>query len=66
MSTIPVELPDDLLRFVEATVQRGNFSDASDYITALVAAAREKRSDIEAALIEGLESGPAEQWTPLR
>ena len=25
--------------------------------------AREKRSDIEAALIEGLESGPVEEWT---
>jgi len=30
---------------------------------ALVEAAHQKRSQIEAALIEGLESGPPEEWT---
>jgi putative addiction module CopG family antidote len=63
MSTIPVELPDDLLRFVEARVQRGQFASASEYIVALVDAARSQRSEIEAALIEGLRSGPAEEWS---
>ena len=62
MSPIPVELPDDLQQFVEAKVQRGQFASASHYIVALVDAARRKRSDIEAALIEGLQSGPAEEW----
>ena len=63
MSTIPVELPDELYQFVESTVQRGQFANANDYIVALVDAARRKRSEIEAALIEGLESGPAEEWS---
>ena len=63
MSTIPVELPDDLHEFVEAKVQCGQFTNANEYIVALVNAARRKRSEIEAALIEGLESGPAEEWT---
>ncbi|HUG69891.1 MAG TPA: hypothetical protein VMM76_19220 [Pirellulaceae bacterium] len=63
MSTIPVELPDDLRHFVEAKVQRGHFASANEYIVALVDAARSKRSEIEAALIEGLASGPAEEWT---
>jgi len=62
MPAIPVELPDDLQEFVEASVQRGRFANANDYIVALVDAARRKRSDIEAALIEGLESGPPEEW----
>ena len=64
MTTIPLELPEDLREFVEATVQRGKFANANEYIVALVDAARKKRTDIEAALIEGLESGPAEEWTP--
>jgi putative addiction module CopG family antidote len=63
MSTIPVELPEDLQRFVEAKVGRGNFANANEYIVALVDAARSKRSEIESALIHGLQSGPAEQWT---
>lgn len=63
MSTIPVDLPDDLRHFVEAKVQRGQFASANEYIVALVDAARSKRSEIEAALIEGLRSGSAEEWT---
>ncbi len=63
MSTIPVELPDELHRFIEAKVQRGQFTSANEYIVALVDAARRKRSEIEAALIEGLDSGAAEEWT---
>jgi antitoxin ParD1/3/4 len=63
MSTIPLELPEDLRRFVEAKVQRGQFASANEYIVALVDAARSKRSEIEAALLEGLRSGPAEEWT---
>ena len=63
MSTIPVELPDELQQFVESKVRRGQFASVNEYIVALVDAARSKRSDIEAALIEGLQSGPAEEWT---
>ena len=63
MSTIPLELPDDLRQFVEAKVQGGQFGSANEYIVALVDAARSKRSEIEAALLEGLQSGPAEEWT---
>lgn len=53
----------DLLEFVESKVQRGESASVSDYVVALVDAARDKRSDIEAALIEGLESRPVEEWT---
>ena len=63
MPTIPVELPDELQRFVESKVQHGQFASANDYIVALVDAARTKRSELEAALIEGLQSGAAEEWT---
>jgi antitoxin ParD1/3/4 len=63
MSTIGVDLPQDLLEFVESQVQRGEFGSASEYIVALVDAARNKKSEIETALLVGLESGPAEEWT---
>jgi putative addiction module CopG family antidote len=60
---IPVELPDELHEFVQSKVQRGQFASANEYIVALIGAARSKRSDIESALLEGLRSGPAEEWT---
>lgn len=63
MSTIPVELPSDLLNFVNTKVGEGQFGSASAYLVALVDAARKNRSAIETALIEGIESGPAEEWT---
>lgn len=63
MTSIPVDLPADLQEFVQATVSRGQFSSANEYIVALVDAARNKRSEIEIALMEGLKSGPAEEWT---
>jgi putative addiction module CopG family antidote len=63
MPTIPVELPDDLQQFIETKLKRGQFATANEYIVALVDAARRKRSEIEAALIEGLQSGPPEEWT---
>ena len=63
MATIGVDLPQDLLEFVELQVQRGEFASASEYIVALVDAARNQKSEIETALLVGLESGPAEEWT---
>ena len=63
MSTIGVDLPAELLDFVELQVRRGEFASASEYIIALVNAARQQRSEIETALLEGLESGPPEEWT---
>ena len=62
MSTVAVELPEDLREFIETKVQRGEFASVSEYIVALVDAARKKKSEIEAALLEGLKSGPAEEW----
>ena len=57
MTTIPVELPDELREYIETKVQLGEFANASDYIVALVDSARKKKSEIEAALLEGLDRG---------
>jgi putative addiction module CopG family antidote len=63
VATIALELPAELQHFVEARAQAGHFVSSSEYIVALVDAARRSRSSLEAALLEGLESGPAEEWT---
>jgi len=63
MSTIPVDLPDDLRSYVDENAKQGGFASASEYIVALVSAASQKQNDIEAALMSGLSSGPAEPWT---
>jgi len=62
MASIPLELPGDLQTFVDAQVRTGQFNNANDYTVALVVAARQSRSSIETALLEGLHSGPAEEW----
>ena len=63
MSTISVELPDDLKSYVEELAKQGGFADAGEYIVALVTAASRKQNDLEAALMAGLSSGPPVPWT---
>ena len=63
MAVISVEVPQDLREFIDANVRHGKFTSVNDYIVALVESARDGRSAIEAALLDGLESGPAEEWT---
>ena len=63
MSNIPVELPDDLMQFVDQGTEKGGFANPSEFIVALVAAANERHREIEQALMTGISSGPAEPWT---
>ncbi len=63
MSSIPVDLPDDLMQFVDQGTKNGGFANPSQFIVALVAAANEKQGEIEQALLSGINSGPAEPWT---
>ena len=63
MSTISVNLPDHLKSYVDENANLGGFASASDYIVSLVAAASEKQSETEQALIAGINSGPSEELT---
>ncbi|WDQ15030.1 ribbon-helix-helix domain-containing protein [Rhodopirellula sp. P2] len=63
MTSIPVELPDDLLQFVDQGTKNGGFTNPSEFIIALVAAANVKQCEIEQALMAGINSGPADPWT---
>lgn len=62
MGTFTVTLPDDLRSFVESQVAERNLVDAGEYVSALIAADR-AHSNLEALLLEGLNSGPAEELT---
>jgi hypothetical protein len=55
----PLAFPSSVFLWVLG-VSPSRFASASDYIAVLVEAARKQKSEIEAALLEGLASGPAE------
>jgi|GEM_PF-761626 len=63
MSTIPVNLPEELKSFVDDRAQKSGFEDAAAYITALVAAAQKSQNNLEQALLDGFASSPAQPWT---
>jgi antitoxin ParD1/3/4 len=66
MATLTITLADDRIAFLrEQAESRGSSIDA--YIDGLVtreAKTREAKDRLRALLIEGLESGPAEEVTP--
>ena len=51
------------MQFVNQGTKNGGFTNPSEFIVALVAAANEKQGEIEQALMAGINSGPAEPWT---
>ncbi len=68
-----ISLPDEMRAWVESEVKGGEFSSASEYFRQLLREARarkegaereRKKAELEALLIEGLESGPAVPITP--
>ncbi len=63
MSTIPVELPEHLMSYVDQSAERAAYATASECIVVLVAAASERHGEIEQLLLAGVASGLAEQWT---
>ena len=63
MTAIPVNLPEELRSFVDERALQNGYSNAGEYIAALVAAVKDNQCNLEAALLAGLSSGPAEQWT---
>jgi antitoxin ParD1/3/4 len=59
MASVNVRLTDELQEFVDGQVETGHFDDASEYIEALIARAKEGKEKLELLLIEGLDSGNA-------
>ena len=68
MSTFTIRLPDSAVQFVRQQASARGFKTAEDFLATLVTDAQER---LEAALVHGLDSGPArpmtgEDWNKLR
>jgi antitoxin ParD1/3/4 len=65
MTSLNIALPDPLREFVDEQVATGGFPSASEYIQCLLqdAQTRAAAAHVEAALLEGLDSGPASPMT---
>ena len=61
MATMNVSLPDSLKHFVQERANSSDYSNPSDYIRALIRADKQRAVEekLEAALLEGLSSGPS-------
>lgn len=73
MATMNISLPESLKNFVKERTDNTDYSNPSDYIRALIRADKQKAAEekLEKALLEGLNSGPAEPiddafWDRLR
>lgn len=63
MATMNISLPEELKDFVDAQVAECGYGSTSEYLRDLI----RKQRDVErlrTALVEGLESGPAQPVTP--
>ena len=66
MATMNISLPDDMKAFIEAEAARQGFGTVSEYVRAVIRetqAKAAKRSQIDALLLEGFDSGPATPFT---
>lgn len=59
MTTMNISLPDALKAFVDDQIAKGGYSSASEYVRELIRHAQKQAAQerLEAALLEGLESG---------
>ena len=65
MATMNVSLPDPMKAWVEEQARSGRYSNASDYVRDLIRRDQDRRAaiaEIQRAVDEGMESGPATQF----
>ena len=65
MTSMNISLPDDLKAFVDQQTQRG-YSSASEFVRELIRNAQKQaaKEQLEALLLEGLDSGEPIEVTP--
>ena len=65
MASLNVSMPDEMRAFVDEQTKSGQFSTPSEYIRHLIRedSKRKATARLEALLLEGLDSGPAEPMT---
>jgi antitoxin ParD1/3/4 len=74
--TLNFSLPDGLKRYVERRVDEGGYGNTSEYLRELIrqdkdTQRRQAQARLEALLLEGIQSGPAEpladdEWEGIR
>ena len=57
MTTLNISLPETIQSFVEQQVDKGGYSNVSEYILHLILQEQAKAARVEALLLEGLDSG---------
>ncbi len=65
MATMNVSLPDQMKDWVEGQTKDGRYSNASDYVRALIRRDQERDAALAAfqtSIDEGLASGPAREF----
>ena len=65
-TSMNISLPSSLRSYVEDRVAESSYTSASEYVRELIRNERERRSAhgrLEELLLEGLTSGPADEWT---
>jgi antitoxin ParD1/3/4 len=73
METLNVSLPSTMKKYVQERVATGGYGNLSEYVRELIRTEQRQRarSELEALLLEGINSGPAtemtaEDWEKLR
>jgi len=63
MTSFNISLPRALKEYIEAQVAGGTYSTPSEYVRELIRDDQKRRAkeEIEAALLQGLRSGPAKE-----
>lgn len=66
MTTLNISLPEQMRSFIENQVSKGRYSTASDYIRDLIRddQKRKDQEKLELLLIEALEGGGSQEFTP--
>lgn len=66
MTTLNISLPEQMRSFIENQVSKGRYSTASDYIRDLIRddQKRKDQEKLESLLIEALEGGGSQEFTP--
>ncbi len=66
MTTVTISMPESLRKFVDTQIKQKGFGNVSEYFRALVREEQTKEADreLEALLLEGLDSGEPITVTP--
>ncbi|MGI0493046.1 ribbon-helix-helix domain-containing protein [Alkalinema pantanalense CENA528] len=63
MNTFPINLNDNLTRYLQEKIASGHYSSPSDYIEALIQEDQARTTRLETLALEGINSGPSTPMT---